>query len=171
MPGDRREPEGVRQVADRDPQIGPGHNNPAYDADYAAWLRAQVNALRDGRFEAVDVVNLSEEVESLGRSDFLRFESALKVVLLHLLKWDVQTDHRTRSWAESIAEHRRQVERELETSPSYKARIDEALGHAYRRARSKAHKETMLPRRAFPAECPYTWDDIMVRPVVWGDDE
>ena len=158
-------------MADRDPQIGPGHNYPAYDADYAAWLHAQIEALREGRFDRLDLANLIDEVKSLGNSDFLRFESALKVVLVHLLKWDIQTDHRTRSWADSIIEHRARVEDELDRSPSYRGRVDEALGRAYRRARAKAHKETKLPRRSFPEPCPYSWDDIMTRPIVWGEDE
>ena len=170
MPGHRREPEGLT-VADRDPQIGKGHNLSDYEADYGAWIATQAMLLREGRFDELDLQNLIDEVESLGRSDFKGFESALKVVLLHLLKWDIQTDHRTRSWADSIEEHRQQVADELQRSPSYKSRIDEALPSADRRARHKAHKETRLPRRTFPETCPYSWSDIMERPVVWGDDE
>ena len=158
-------------MAERDPQIEAGRNGPAYDADYAAWLAAQIEALRDGRFDRLDLANLIDEVRSLGNSDFLRFESAIKVVLVHLLKWDIQTDHRTRSWAHSIAEHRERVSDTLAQSPSYRARLDEAVTRAYRRARAKAHKETRLPRRAFPEACPYGWDDILTRPVVWGEDE
>lgn len=158
-------------MADRDPQIATRWNYPAHEADYGAWIAAQAALLREGRFGELDLENLIDEVESLGRSDFLRFESAIKVVLLHLLKWDIQTDHRTRSWADSIKEHRLQVKDELERSPSYKSRIDEAVLKAYRRARAKAHKETKLPRRSFPEACPYTWADIMERPVVWGEDE
>ncbi|WP_374944551.1 DUF29 domain-containing protein [Sphingomonas sp.] len=158
-------------MAERDPQIVKGHNVSNYEADYGAWIALQAMLLREGRFSELDLNNLIDEVESLGRSDFHRFESALKVVLLHLIKWDIQTDHRTRSWADSIKEHRQQVQDELNRSPSYKSRIDEALPGAYRRARSKAHKETTLPRRSFPEVCPYSWVDIMERPVVWGDDE
>ena len=158
-------------MAERDPQVGPGHNYPAYDVDYAAWLAAQLEALRGGRFDRLDLEHLIDEVRGLGNSDFLRLESAIKVVLVHLLKWDIQTDHRTRSWADSITEHRARVQDELDRSPSYRARLDDAIGRAYRRARTKAHKETRLPRRVFPEACPYVWDDIMARPVVWGDDE
>ena len=157
-------------MAEQDPRIERG-NYPAYEADYAAWLNAQVELLGAGRFAELDMANLIDEVESLGRSDFHRFESAIKVVLLHLLKWDVQTDHRTRSWAVSIDGHRRQVMQELKDSPSYKARIDEAIEGAYRRAKLKAHKETKLPFRAFAETCPYTWEDIISRPVVFDQDE
>lgn len=158
-------------VADRDPEIVGRGNYPAYEADYAAWLDAQVELLGAGRFAELDLSNLIDEVASLGRSDFNGFVSLIKVVLLHLLKWDIQTDHRTRSWAESINGHRDQVNWELKDSPSYRARAEEAVERAYSRARRKAHKETKLPLRSFPESCPYSWDDIMTRPVVWGDDE
>ena len=157
-------------MAERDPQIG-GRNESAYEADYGAWVATQADLLRAGRFDELDLENLIDEVESLGRSDFHHFESAIKIVLLHLLKWDIQRDHRTRSWAVSIDGHRKQVLRELRESPSYKARIDEAIEQAYHRARMKAYKETKLPFRTFPETCPYSWDDIMTRPVVWGEDE
>ena len=158
-------------MADRDPQIGKGRNASAYEADYGAWVETQAALLREGRFDRLDLANLIDEVESLGKSDFHKFESAIKIVLLHLLKWDVQTDHRSRSWADSIEGHRRRVMRELESSPSYKARLDEAVIEAYHRARFKAHKETKLPMRTFPESCPYSWDDIMTRTVVFDADE
>lgn len=158
-------------MADRDPQIATGRNASAYEADYGAWVSAQVELLRSRRLDELDLANLIDEVESLGRSDFHHFESAIKIVLLHLLKWDVQTDHRTRSWAVSIDGHRARILRELKDSPSYRLRIDEAIEHAYRRARLKAHKETKLPFRAFPETCPYSWDDIITRPIVFGEDE
>jgi len=157
-------------VAERDPEIVAG-NYPAYDADYAAWLRAQIELLGARRFAELDLPRLVDEVESLGRSDFHRFESAIKVVLVHLLKWDIQTDHRTRSWADSIQEHRNRVRDELESSPSYAARTEEAIARGYRRARLKAHRETRMPLGSFPETCPYSWNDIMTRPVVWNPDE
>lgn len=157
-------------MAERDPDL-PGRNYPAYEMDYAAWLRAQTELLGAGRFQELDLPHLIDEVESLGRSDFAGFVSAIRVVLVHLLKWDIQTDHRTRSWADSITAHRDQIGWELTDSPSYKARTDEAVARAYAKARLKAHKETKLPLRSFPEACPYSWDDIVTRPIVWGEDE
>ncbi len=45
--------------------------------------------------------------------------------------------------------------------------LDEIVARAYRRARIKAASETGLDDNAFPAECPYTFDDVMTRPVPW----
>ena len=171
MPGHRRELEGVEAVADRDPQIGPGHNYPAYDADYAAWLDAQVQALRDGRFDQLDLEHLVDEVSDLGKASYNAYVSALRIVLLHLLKWDSQEERRSRGWANSIDEHRNRIHDELDISPSYRVKTDAALAKAYRQARAEAAAETGLPLRTFPRSCPYSWEDIVTRPVVWGENE
>ena len=158
-------------MADRDPQIGPGHNYPGYDVDYAAWLDAQIDALRSGRFDQLDLEHLVDEVSDLGKASYNAYISALLIVLLHLLKWDLQEERRSGGWANSIDEHRSRVRDELDASPSYQARTDAALAKAYRQARAEAVAETGLPLRTFPKSCPYSWDDMMTRPVVWGENE
>jgi len=136
---------------------------PGYEADYAAWLDHQVSLLKASRWSELDKENLIDEVESLGRSDFRRFVSAFEIVIAHMLKWDVQPERRTNSWIASIAEHRARIGRELEESPSYGGRIPEAVRQAWRPARARASGETDLPLRQFPAELPYSIDDIMNR--------
>ncbi len=150
-------------MGEYDPALHERRNYPAYLEDYGAWVLAQVELLRDGQFDELDLEHLIEEVEGLARSDFNAFKSAIRIVLIHMLKWDVQVDYRTRSWAVSIEGHRQRVRDELEDSPSYKTRVDEAVGKAYRRARYDAAKETRLPLSHFPEDCPFTFDEIMMR--------
>jgi hypothetical protein len=142
---------------------------PGYEADYAAWLEHQVGLLKSDRWSEVDKDNLIDEVESLGRSDFKGFVSAFEIVIAHMLKWDHQPERRSRSWQGSILEHRRRIDDELEDSPSYSARIDEAIRRAYRTAVARALRETELPLEAFPSECPYDWDEIMNREHLLDD--
>jgi hypothetical protein len=136
---------------------------PGYEADYAAWLEHQVSLLKADRWSEVDKENLIDEVESLGRSDFKAFVSAFEILLAHMLKWDFQPERRSRSWQGSILEHRQRIADELEDSPSYSSRIEEAVARAYRTAVARAVAETDLPRNSFPAACPYSWDEIMNR--------
>ena len=150
-------------MAERDPRIDARINYPAYGDDYAAWLSAQIQLLEGRQFDQLDLHNLVDEVGSLGRSDFNAFVSAIRIVLMHMLKWDIQTDHRTRSWANSIEGHRDRVVQDLEDSPSYKSRIDEAVRKAYRQARYEAADETRLPLATFPKDCPFTFSEIMTR--------
>ncbi|HEX8469360.1 MAG TPA: DUF29 domain-containing protein [Allosphingosinicella sp.] len=136
---------------------------PGYEADYAAWLEHQIGLLKSDRWTEVDKGNLIDEVEDLGRSAFKGFVSAIEIVIANMLKWDAQPERRSRSWQGSIMEHRRRIEAELEDSPSYSSRKDEAIHKAYRTAVPLAFRDTGLPLETFPEACPYTWDDIMDR--------
>lgn len=140
------------------------HGAPLYEEDYAAWLEAQVALMRADRWSEIDKDNLLDEVESLGRSEFNAFVSAIRVVLMHMLKWDFQEDYRSRSWANSITGHRHRIEKALGDNPSYRARIDEASHEAYQRALLEAADETRYPVRLFPQQLPYSWEEIMTRP-------
>ena len=135
----------------------------AYERDWAGWLDRQLVLLREGRFEELDRANLIDEVASLGRSDFKAFTSAIEIVLLHMLKWDHQPTERVRGWVLSIDEHRDRIAEELQDSPSYRARTAEAVLRAFPHARRGAARETGLPLRTFPEQCPYDWDAIVLR--------
>jgi hypothetical protein len=137
--------------------------DPGYEADYAAWLQHQVDLLKADRWSDVDKSNLIDEVESLGRSDFKRLVSAFEVVIAHMLKWDFQHERRSNSWIASIEEHRDRIRQELVDSPSYKQRLDEAAGRAWRPARARASRETDLPLKRFPIDLPYSINDIVNR--------
>jgi hypothetical protein len=136
---------------------------PGYEADYAAWLEHQVGLLKADRWSEVDKDNLIDEVESLGRSEFRNFVSAIEIVIAHMLQWDIQPERRSNSWIASIVEHRDRIGQELEDSPSYTGRVGEAMRRAWRPARSRASMETDLPLKQMPAELPYSFDDVMNR--------
>jgi hypothetical protein len=135
----------------------------AYERDFYTWSQEQARLLRAGLWNAVDRENVAEEIESLGREQFNKLESALRVLLLHLLKWDHQPGKRTRSWALSVKDQRLAFENVLADNPGLKSRLDEALARAYRRARIQAASETGLPEEAFPEICPYALDEIAAR--------
>jgi hypothetical protein len=134
-----------------------------YERDFYSWLLEQARHIREGRWNLVDRDNVAEEIESLGREQFNKLASALRVLLLHMLKWDHQPDLRSRSWTVSIANQRIEIEDVLEDNPGLRPRIPEAITRAYRQARLLAAKETGLDKDAFPAECRYSFDDIVSR--------
>ena len=96
----------------------------------------------------------------MGREQFYKLESALRVLMLHMLKWDNQPDRRGRSWSATIREQRLRVADLLADNPGLRPRIPEASVRAYRRARLRAVKETDLEESRFPESCPYSSDDI-----------
>lgn len=136
-----------------------------YARDFYSWLMEQARAVREGRWGAVDRENLAEEIESLGAEQFNKLESALRVLLLHILKMDRQPERRSRSWLLSIETQRLEIEDVLSDNPGLKPRTSEALARAYRKARLEAAKETGLDEAAFAEACPYSLDAVMARGV------
>jgi len=135
----------------------------AYERDFYSWLMEQARHIREGRFAALDRDNLAEEIEALGREQFNKLVSALRVLMLHMLKWDHQASLRSRSWVLSIEEQRLEIADVLADNPGLKPRIGEAIARAYRRARIEAAKETGLDEQVFAATCPYSFDDMVSR--------
>src|ERR1700758_131667 len=93
----------------------PADRPPAADywSDFYSWLMEQAAHIRAGRWEAVDRENLAEEIESLGREQFNKLESALRVLMMPMLKWDYQPQRRGRSWMPSIEGQRLDLEHVL----------------------------------------------------------
>jgi hypothetical protein len=136
-------------------------NSVAYDDDFFAWTQEQARLLRAGELAVVDVENLAEEIESVGRSDRREIRNRLIVLLVHLLKWRYQPRRRAASWSDTIAEQRLQIDSILADSPSLQPFFAEILTDAYGRARSKAARETEMALETFPAACPYTPEQIL----------
>ncbi len=137
----------------------------SYRDDLYGWVEDQVALLKSGRLSEIDADNIAEELGDVGKEQYDKLESAIRVVLLHLLKWDHQPSHRSKSWVLSIREHRRRIERLLQKNPSLKPEIAQATREAYEDAEDDAVRETGLIETTFPDQCPYSWDEIMTRLV------
>lgn len=69
----------------------------AYDTDFYSWTQKMAERLRSRDASALDWENIAEEIESMGRRIYKGLEKRTVVLLLHLLKWKLQTEHRSRS--------------------------------------------------------------------------
>jgi len=58
---------------------------------------AQAEALRAGRLDELDLENLAEEIADVSRREADALESHLETLVLHLLKWRHDPDHRSRN--------------------------------------------------------------------------
>lgn len=132
-----------------------------YEEDFALWSAEQAALLRAGKFDRVDVENVAEEIESLGRSDQYEIDSRLEILLAHLLKWQFQPGERSNSWQASINEQRMRIARRIKASPSLKSYPAESVPGGYRIGRHVAVRETGLPESVFPEGCPYTIEQIL----------
>jgi hypothetical protein len=136
-----------------------------YEADFSAWAGEQSRALAERRFDDLDFEHLVEEVEELGGSYRDQLESRILVLLMHLLKWEYQPEQRSKSWRNSIREQRRRIAKLLKKNPSLKPTVEDVTLDNFEDAVEQAMDETELGRDAFPAECPFTFDELMTFPV------
>lgn len=96
-----------------------------YEQDYHLWLKKTAELLQAGRLAEVDIPNLLEEIEDMGKSVRRATRNNLIVVLMHLLKYAYQLERRSDSWLDSIVEPRRRIDLALEDSPSLKPYLEE----------------------------------------------
>lgn len=134
---------------------------PLYERDFYLWVEEQAALLREGRVDELDVANLLEEIESMGRSEKKAIKSNLIVVLIQLLKYQFQPDQRSSSWRGSIVEHHRRLRDDLKDSPSLRGYASEVFPEAYEDVREQASVESGLPLRALPNASPYTLEQTL----------
>ena len=132
----------------------------SYDKDFYSWTQEQAELLKHGRFSELDIDNLIEEVETMGRTEKRELESRLTVLLFHLLKWKYQDLRQCRNWELSIIEQRLKFEETLEENPGLKSKLDDILKKAYGYAVIEASKETKISIKIFPELCPWELDKI-----------
>jgi hypothetical protein len=145
----------------------PGQKAARYDRDLYSWAVEQAALLRAGKIAEADALNIAEELDDVGSTQFDKLEDALRLILLHLLKWDHQPERRSRSWKGSIAVHRKHALKVLRKNPGLKSVCDEAMADAYETARLDAATQTGFEEERFPYDNPYSWDQIMERPIDW----
>lgn len=143
----------------------------AKEADLYSWALRQAELLRAGRLTEIDAAAIAEEIDDVGEEQYDKLESALRVLMLHLLKWDHQPDSRSRSRILTIREQRRRAERQLRKNPGLRSRLNEALSEAYEDARDEASAETGLPLSICPVRPAFEYAEIMERSIVWPGDE
>jgi hypothetical protein len=135
-----------------------------YDADFYVWAVEQAELLRAGRFDALDLDHLIEEVEGLADIKLSAVLNSARVVMEHLLKlqYSPASDPRN-GWRASVREHRRRVETDL--TPRIAQIFADELPRLYRMAREDAqagmrdHGEHDAAD-ALPETAPYGLDQV-----------
>lgn len=138
-----------------------GEHSSLYERDFSLWLEQQAALLREGRLSELDVANLLEEIEDMGRSEKRAVENNLVVGLTHLLKWRFQPDQRSSGWRGSIVEHRRRLRKLPRESPSLLPCGREIFAECYADSCEQAAAESGLSPDLFPAEPPFTFEQAL----------
>jgi len=130
--------------------------NNLYEKDFYLWTQITAEQLKKNKFNEIDITNLIEEVESMGKSEKRELKNRLIVLLMHLLKWHYQPEKRSESWRSTITEQRICIEGLLEDSPSLKPLLSEVFEDCYQKARLKASDETGIKLDFLPKESPFS---------------
>jgi len=136
-----------------------------YETDFVAWTEHQAELLRARRAElepfGLDIENLLDEVETLGRTVKRELQSRLTRLLEHLLKWQYQPQRRGKSWRITVSNQREGIEDLLNESPSLRHMLDAVLKDRYRLARERAARATESNPDTYPADCPWTVAQVL----------
>jgi len=134
---------------------------PLYDTDFYGWTEQQAELLRAGKLVQSDIIHIAEEIEDMGKNLKRELESRLKILFIHLLKWQYQPCYRGNSWRYSIEEQRAELADHINDNPSLKPKLPEAMQRGYKYAVNGAAKETGRSKTTFPATCPWSFEQIM----------
>jgi len=114
-----------------------------YNTDYQRWLEQTAAQLKANDFSNLDLENLIEEIESLGKSDKRAIASYLLRLCEHLLKlkyWEAEREMCFRGWVLEVNNFRSEIELILKDSPSLKQFLEENFTPAHQKARKNLLK-------------------------------
>lgn len=132
-----------------------------YDTDFYQWVFHNANLLRQGKFTEIDIDNVVEELESIGRSEKRELRNRLSVLIIHLLKWQYYSENHSKRWITAINFQRMNIELLLEDSPSLKDKIDLTIKEAFESSIIIFEYETETPEQLLPKTCPYTFKQLI----------
>ncbi len=132
-----------------------------YERDETAWLEATAEIVAQRRYAELDYRHLSEYLQDMAKRDRREVFSRLVILQTHLLKWEHQPEHRGGSWRGTMRERRREL-RQLLESGALRNHALSVYREAYAEACKQASDETELPLAAFPEECGWSLDELLI---------
>ena len=134
-----------------------------YDIDDDQWLEQTINLLKNHQFQQLDLDNLIEELEDLGREKKNAVASLLEQIIRHLLLlqyWTTEAEYNAVHWQEEIYNFRTQLRRTITTN--LRKYLEDELTSIYQDALGFVKiKTTNLV--TFPTECPYSQEQLLDR--------
>lgn len=132
-----------------------------HGTDDCQWLKETIKLLKFKQFEQLDVENLIEELENLGKRDKLTVESLLEQVIRHLLLleyWLDEYEYNCNYWKAEIISFRSQLTDYLTTN--LKNHLSDNLEKIYQKSLKYVKQKTGFSLH-FPEQCPYTLEQLL----------
>ncbi|WP_434686876.1 DUF29 domain-containing protein [Pseudanabaena minima] len=146
-------------------------NTSLYETDFLLWTEETVAKLKARDFDHVDLENLIEEIESLGRSEKKEVRNRLKTLLEHLIKRIyVDMPQEFNGWERTIREQRAEIRVELNDMPSLKSFWDELFDVAWGLALLKVKGEYEQKGYQIPVQWQFSRDiEAMLSVKFWDE--
>ena len=133
-----------------------------YEVDDYLWLQETLKLLKNNDFNSLDLENLIEELEDLGKNSFNKVRSLLRQIIIHLLlleHWQEEYDLNHRYWMGEIIAFRDDLNNNLTTTLNNK--LSQELESIYNVSRRVVIQKTGLRQKLFPAHCPYSLEQLL----------
>lgn len=133
-----------------------------YDKDFYAWTQQQAELIRHEELEKLDLPNILEEIESMGKSQQRELDSRLTRIIEHLLKLTYEPHSRAeRGWKGSVLEQRIELKKLLRDNSTLRATVGDYVEEAYQDACKLAADGLELAISTFPPTCPWSVEQIL----------
>ncbi|WP_238559871.1 DUF29 domain-containing protein [Planktothrix rubescens] len=132
-----------------------------YETDDVEWLQETVKLIKNHQFEQLDLENLIEELEDLGREKKNAVVSLLEQIIRHLLLlqyWTREVEYNKVHPEEEIYNFRVQLRRKITTN--LRNYLDSEFDSIYQDALGFVKIKTQNSVD-FPLECPYTLEQLL----------
>jgi hypothetical protein len=140
-----------------------------YEDDFLLWIEDVSQKLETRDFHNLDLDNLIEEIQNLGKSQKREVRSRLQTLLAHLLKRlyvDNPLDYN--GWERTIREQRKEIGLLLEQSPSLRNYYIEIFDQAWDAALSEVQQE--YKKTQFPNQWQFSRDiDVVLTQELWEE--
>ena len=144
----------------------------SYDDDIYAWSMEQAALLRDlartspGLPPELDLVNLADEVEDVGKAELRSAESFARLTLLHLLMIASAEDARlVDHWRAEVDGFRLELRGAMSRTIAQKANLEAVwrVARSQAKAQLELRDDSILP--GLTLSCPLALDDLLAEPV------
>ena len=132
-----------------------------YEIDDYLWLEETIKLLKTKDLDNLDLDNLIEELESLGRNDLNKVRSLLRQIIIHILLleyWQEEHDRNYRHWQGELIAFRDDLNNSL--TNTLKNKLVQELDHIYNVALKVVVQKTGLASNLFPDNCPYSLEQL-----------
>ena len=133
-----------------------------YEIDDYLWIEETIKLLKTKDLDKLDLDNLIEELEDLGKNNLNKVRSLLRQIIINILLlqyWEQEYDRNSRHWEGEIIAFRDDINNSVTTT--LRNKLNEELDHIYHVAMKLVSTKTGLSSQLFPANCPYSLDKLL----------